>query len=190
MNKFRITVGRIQYFCQVLGEYRLVQVNAAPGDRLRSYLEKKRMYKHRIYKGTCLKIYLGVSASIFRVKVPAWRIVTMSGTEFGATFSRSDVIVWVSKSRFTHPTIIKMPGAVRSFGRRAFYNSTPQKYWLSVGTQIWLCTSTYRLPIWGNMSYSVPSRKKRNRQIPSIFCRRYPMVLCTIQTWLWAPKEN
>ena len=89
------------------------------------------------------------------------RIVTMSGTEFVYGYnseqlfvSRSDVIVWVSKSRFTHPTIIKMPGAVRSFCRRAFYNSTLQKYWLSVGTQIWLCTSTYQLPIWGNMSYS------------------------------------
>ena len=87
------------------------------------------MYKHRIYKGTYLKIYLGVSVSIFRVKVPAWRIVTISGTEFGATFSRSDVIVWVSKSRFTHPTIIKMARAARSFGRRTFYNSTCATLW-------------------------------------------------------------
>ena len=40
------------------------------------------MYKHRIYMGSYLKIYLGVSVSILTVKVPARRIVTMSGTEF------------------------------------------------------------------------------------------------------------
>ena len=40
------------------------------------------MYKHRIYTGTCLKMYLGVSVSIFRVKVPARRIVTMTAREF------------------------------------------------------------------------------------------------------------
>ena len=58
------------------------------------------------------------------------RIRSFSTTRFvpfGATFSRSDVVVWISKSRFTYPTFIKIGAekrTVRSFGRRAFYTST------------------------------------------------------------------
>ena len=49
--------------------------------------------------------------------------------QFGATFSSSDVSLWVSKSSFTHPTIVKMAGTVRSFDQRTFYNSTCATVW-------------------------------------------------------------